>query len=64
VLQVRSPSPALLASSPREGKKADGIMVLSSDISPAFDVTPADLIDCVVTEKRVVENVGGKIDMS
>ena len=32
--------------------------------SPSFDVTPAELIDAVVTEKRVVENIGGKIDMS
>lgn len=32
--------------------------------SPAFDVTPAELIDAVVTETRVVENVGGKINMA
>ncbi len=28
--------------------------------NPSFDVTPADLISCVVTEKGVAENAGGK----
>lgn len=34
--------------------------------NPSFDVTPADLISCVVTEKGVAENEGGQdaIDLS
>jgi methylthioribose-1-phosphate isomerase len=34
--------------------------------NPSFDVTPAELISCVVTEKGVAVNDGGKgaIDLS
>jgi methylthioribose-1-phosphate isomerase len=34
--------------------------------NPSFDVTPAELISCVVTEKGVAVNEGGKaaIDLS
>lgn len=41
--------------------------ILSTQVyNPSFDCTPADLISCVVTEKGVGENLGGKdsIDLS
>ena len=31
--------------------------------NPAFDVTPAELVDAIVTEVGVVEKVGGKFDL-
>ncbi len=44
---------------------AETICTAASGINvwnPAFDVTPADLIDGVITERGVVEKVGGKFD--
>lgn len=32
--------------------------------NPSFDVTPADLIRGIVTEKGVVEVVDGKVDLT
>ena len=71
VVEERSPTEVTTIKGPAVKQLADGTMKmegrsqqigiaanLTDAWNPAFDVTPADLIDCIVTEKGVVEKSG------
>ncbi|KAL7416115.1 putative translation initiation factor aIF-2BI/5-methylthioribose-1-phosphate isomerase [Mrakia frigida] len=61
---VASSSPTVDLSTVQITPDGVGSLDYSQCYNPSFDVTPAELIDAVVTERRVVENIGGRIDMS
>ena len=68
VIEEREPTEVTTCKGPSVKRSADGSLTVGRDVheiaiaadltgawNPAFDVTPNDLIDCIVTEKGVVE---------
>jgi len=68
IVEERKPTEVTTIKGPSVGRSADGSLTVGSDVheiaiaadlhgawNPAFDVTCHELIDCIVTEKGVVE---------
>ena len=68
IVEERNPTEVTTCKGPSVKRSAQGNLIVGTDVheiaiaadllgawNPAFDVTPRDLIDCIVTEKGVVE---------